>query len=177
MIKLALEFISGVGGFSAEPLTYKQIKRTDTVALYQRSRAGVVKDYEVFIIQMDPKGKVLTFPGGVTKTVEEDIEKYAITSAWGRLAWTFKNPGGAGAKFDELVQKGVNDAIEEETPEKTIIVPDTEFTIGELAEKNGVEYPQASLFIKEAIAANSVKFLREERRHIKGKASKVYAKA
>lgn len=50
-----------------------------------------------------------------------------------------------------------------------------EFTVSELAEKNGVQYPTAFNFLKGALESKSVKFLREERRAAKGKPSKIFA--
>jgi len=179
MITLELEFVSGDGGFSADPLTYKQLQRTGNVAIYERSRDGKVKDYEVVVIRTDPKGKVQKFPGGVVKTLEDDIERYPSSGQWGRVAWSYAVLGGAKAKFDEVVAQGVKDAEEEEnpTPEKTIAIPVGEFTIGELAEKADVSYANAFLFVKAALGEGRVKFLREERRNAKGKASKIYAGA
>jgi hypothetical protein len=181
MIKLETEFVSGEAGFSQDPLTYKQVKRTDAVALYERSRNGVVKDYEVFLVKVKAKGTKETFPNGVVKILEDDTERYPSTGQWGRIAWSFRCKGGAEAKFDELVKGVTEEAEEEEKPEssvKTVVltIPEGEWTVGELAEKNHVSYPAAFLFVKAALGEQKVKFVREERRHAKGKASKLYSK-
>ncbi len=179
MIILEKEFVSGDGGFSTDPLTYKQLQRTEKVALYERSRKGKVKDYEVIVIRVDPKGKVQKFPNGIVKVIEEDIEKYPSTGQWGKMAWSFCVLGGAKARFEELVAQGVREDAEEEnpTPEKTIDIPLGEFSTTELAEKNGISYPKAIIFMRDCIENNTIKFVREERRNAKGKATKLYIKA
>ena len=179
MITLEKEFVSGEGGFSTDPLTYKQLKRTEGFAVYERSRDGKVKDYEVIVVRVDPKGKVQKFPNGIVKVLEDDIEHYPSTGQWGKLAWSFRKLGGAMARFDALIAQGIEDDAEEEnpTPEKVIVIHNGEWTIGELGEKNGIEYVTAHVFVKAALAAGSVKFVREERRNVKGKASRIYIKA
>jgi len=179
MVTLEKEFVSGDGGFSTDPLTYKQVKRTETVAIYERSRDGQVKDYEVFIIRVDPKGKVQKFPNGSVKVLEDDIEKYPSSGVFGFTAWSIGSLKGAEYRFDELVAKGVAAAAEEEnpTPEKAIIMPVGEFSTKELATANGIDYLAASLFIKAGLGDGTIKFVREERRNVKGKATKLYIKA
>ncbi len=170
MIQLETTFVSGEGGFSQDLLTYTQVKRTDKVALYERSRDGSVKDYEVFIIKVDPKGKKI-----FDQVLEDDREKYPSNNSFGFTAWSYNNKKAAEARFEQLCKEAT--APEEEEEEKTLIIPDTEFTIGELAEKNSTNYPTAFLFVKAGLEAKTIKFLREERRAAKGKASKIYAKA
>ncbi len=179
MIQLEKEFVSGDGGFSTNPLTYKQVKRTESVALYERSFEGKLRDYEVFIIRVDPKGKVQKFPNGITKTLEDDTEKYPSSGQWGRLAWSAVTIEQAMRRFDNLVAAGIQAAEEEEnpTPKEAIVIPLGEFTVGELATKNNIEYAPAFLFIKAELTKGAVKFLREERRNAKGKASKIYIRA
>ncbi len=173
MIVLEKEFVSGEGGFSTDPLTYKQLKRTGNFALYERSRDGKVKDYEVIIIRIDPKGKQV-----FSKVVEEDTEMYPSSGQWGKKAWSFSNLGGAKQRFDDLVSQGIEDAEEDEnpTPEKAIVVPDGEFSTKELAEANNITYLAASLFIKAGLGDGTIQFVREERRNAKGKATKLYRK-
>lgn len=172
MIKLELEFVSGDGGFSADPLTYKQLARTENTAIYERSRDGKVKDYEVFRIKILPKGtqvfKIIT---------EDDQEKYPSTGQFGLSAWSFRNKGGAFARYEQLGKEAAIEAAEEAEPPKSITVPVGEFTVGEFAEKNEMSYANAFLAVKSALGDGSVRFLREERRQAKGKPSKIYAKA
>jgi len=183
MIKLETTFVSGEGGFSTSPgpLTYKQLARTDSVAVYQRFYAdGRPKDFETFIIKVDPKGKEQKFPGGVVKVVEDDTEKYPSASQFGRIAWSFHNEGAAMDRFERLCkQADVAEAEENEPsePAKAITVPIGEFSTKELAEANGIEYPVAFLWIKTALGETppKIQFLREERRAAKGKPSKIYA--
>lgn len=170
MIKLETTFVSGEGGFSQDPLTYTQLKRTEKVAIYERSRNGSVKDYEVFFIKVDPKGKKI-----FQQVLEDDREKYPSNNSFGFTAWSFNSKVAAMRRYEQLCKEV--DAPEEEEEEKPLIIPDTEFTVGELAEKNNTNYPTAFLFVKAAVENGSVKFLREERRAAKGKASKIYAKA
>lgn len=179
MIQIEVEFVSGDGGYSAPPgpLTYKQIKRSEKVALYQRFYAdGKPKDFEVFIIKVDPKGKIQKFPGGVTKTVEDDTEKYPATGQFGKIAWSLRDLNEANNRFDQLC-KQADTPEEEEEESKDLTIPLGEFTIGELAEKNSVNYATAFLFIKDAVEKKTVIFLREERRASKGKPSRIFAKA
>lgn len=97
MKQLKAQFISGEGGFSANPLTYTQITRNENYAIYQRSRDGVVKDYEVFKIRKFKQGQV-----NWGKTYQEDEEDYAVTSSFGKSAWSFGNLTSAQNKFNDL---------------------------------------------------------------------------
>jgi len=171
MIKLQEKFISGEGGFSADPLTYTQLARTDTTAIYERSRNGKVKDYEVFRIKILPKGTQI-----FQKITEDDEEKYPATSQFGFSAWSYQNKAAAMLCYDELSKEAVTAEETSETP-SSVIIPNVEFTVGEFAEKNSLTYANAFVFIKNALTDGSVKFLREERRNVKGKPSKIYAKA
>ncbi len=173
MISLPLTFVSGDGGFGADPLTYRQVKRTSKVALYERSRDGKIKDFEVFIIKVDPKGKEIKFPNGVIKVVEDDTEKYPATGVFGRTAWSYGNQLAAERRL-EVLDKAEN-VPDDETPEKVMTIPLGEFTVTEFAAHNEVLYPQAFLFIKDAVAKGDIVVLREERRAAKGKPSKIYA--
>jgi hypothetical protein len=170
MIKLETKFVSGDGGFSQDPLTYTQIKRTDTVALYERSRDGRAMDFEVFIVKVDPKGKQI-----FATVLEDDREKYPSSGVFGFSAWSCINLEQAMVHYDRLIKEQSNP--QEPAAKQVLIIPDGEFTLGELAEKNNVQYSVAFLFNKAALEAGSVRYLREERRNAKGKPSKIYAKA
>lgn len=176
MISLETNFVSGEGGFASDPLTYRQVKRTDKVAIYERSRDGKVKDYEVILIKVEPKGKVMKFPNGTIKVLEDDREKYPSTGQFGFSGWSFRGLGAAESRYEKLC-KEADLPVEEEEEAKVISIPLGEFTVGELAEKNGVPYSQAFLFIKAGIEDKSINFLREERRAAKGKPSRVFAKS
>ena len=172
MKKLDVEFTSGDGGFSASPLIYKQLARTENVALYERSRDGKVFDYEVFKIKILPKGTQI-----FKMTTEEDQEKYPSTGQFGGIAFSITTKSRALARYEELCKQAKDATEEPSEPEDSTIMPETEFTVGEFALANGIEYPKAFLTIKAALEAGSVKFVREERRNARGKASKIYARA
>ena len=170
MITLETQFVSGEGGFSSNPLTYTQLARTAKVAIYERSRDGVAKDWEVIRIKILPKGTK------VFKTItEDDEEKYPGSSQFGFIAWSYHSKKSAQIKYDELV-KYENGTAEPE-PVKAIVAPVGEFTIAEFGENNSIKYPQAFLIVKAALANGSVKLLREERRNARGKATKIFIKA
>ena len=194
MITLEKQFVSGAGGFATEPRTYTQLMRTETVAMYSRSLNGVIKDYEVFKIKILPKGtrifKLIT---------EDDEEKYPGSSQFGRIAWSFNQYQAALHCYNSLCKNGTNgisDVTVEDTDsdldvdgetvieskpvvakvKKDLIVPVSEFTVGEMAEQNSVNYVTAFLWVKSSVATGSVKFVRDERRNAKGNPSKIYAK-
>lgn len=99
----------GYGDASARLLT--QVKRTATVALYERL---VEKDkrpegYEVFIIKMRHKGDAL--PGGLVE--QEDREVYPSAGSFGFSAYHIYGLTNAQVKFDELVER---ERVKEATP-------------------------------------------------------------
>lgn len=190
----------GLGNSAAVTLT--QLKRTEPgakypAALYKRTmKNGRPQGYEVFIIKTRLKGQPIN-GGGVE---EEDRECYPRAKQFGKIAWA---PGGlnhATEIYENLTQglrpcdvtdnddeDDVSEPEQGETvpvvkvtkeykPVEPLDLPDSEFSTKELAEKNGVGYPVAFIFLKQAIATNLVKFVREERRNPKGKATKIFAK-
>jgi hypothetical protein len=184
----------GLGQASAVTLT--QLKRTPTVALYQRTqKSGAPQGYEVFIVKIVKAGTP-QLGGGV---VEEDYEVYPRANSFGKTAWAPGSLGHAEKIYENLCQGlkpcDVGEETDgEETPETPTVprvpgqrgrvkgerpqltVPVMEFTVKELAELNKVEYPVAFTFIKEATEAKTIKFLRTERRNAKGKESSIFAK-
>ena len=188
MIELEKTFTSGVGGFSgADVLTYTQVCRSDKAAVYERSRNGIIKDYEAIKIRIVPSGTVQKFPNGVTKTTTEDEEQYATTSLWGKIGFSFHGVTGKQAainKFNELnATQAVKDEVENnevETPthsNTTFIFPSqTKFSTKELAETNNCEYITASLWIKDAVKTGVIKSAGSERRNVKGKATNLFTK-
>jgi len=195
MITLKKQFVSGVGGFATEPRTYTQLMRTETVALYSRSVNSVIKDYEVFKIKILPKGTRI-----FQLITEDDEEKYPGSSQFGRIAWSYNQYQAALHCYNSLCKNGTNgmsivdddtdidddEKNEIETPvvkvekiakvKKDLIVPVGEFTVGEMAEQNSVNYVTAFLWVKSSVGDGSVKFVRDERRNVKGKLSKIYSK-
>ena len=59
---------------------------------------------------------------------------------------------------------------------KELVLLDGEFSVKDLAEKNGVEYPIASVFLKAQLAAGVVHPTREERRNPKGPMTQLFSK-
>lgn len=161
-------------GFSANPVHLKLVKRTATVALYERwhNEGKTFNGCEVFVIKMRLKGQPL--PGGLFEA--EDREVYPSSGQFGKSAWHLTRKA-AEAKFDELVEKGVTDADEENEVAATVTVPVAEFTCGELAEANGISYGDAQKFLKENID-KTIKLTRTGRRLgiAKGKPSHFYSK-
>lgn len=174
MIKLEEIFKSGMAGFGAEQLTYTLVKRNERVAIYERSREnGVIKDVEVFLVKVVPKGTVI-FGSEPSK---EDREMYCANSEFGRTAFSYHNSGARSAaikKFDELNQ--LKEEIDHPSSEKEIIVPEGEWTTNMLADANSTNYITASLYIKENLN-KTIKFLYEKNTNPggRGKKSKFYA--
>lgn len=170
MITLEKQFVSGEGSFSQNPLTYTQLQRTDKVALYERSRDGKVFDYEVFFIKIEPKGKK-TF----NQILEDDREHYPSHEQFGRIAWSLSTKDRALQRYKELCNK--SEAPEEENSVKPLLFPVGEFSTTELAEFNKISYPNASVFVKVSFEAGIIKFVRDEHRNARGKATRLYTKA
>jgi hypothetical protein len=174
-------FKSGDGGFSATPLTYRLIKRTDKVAVYSRELNDKIKDYEVFLIKILPKGTQI-----FQKVTEDDEEKYPSTGQFGRIAWTFSGKfarANALARYENLVKGEEIELEKSNDPEKEEVLPKSnlnfniptgEFTIQELADFNKTQYCYASVFIRQA--PDKVKLVREERRASRGKPTKIFTK-
>ena len=183
----------GLGQASAVTLT--QLKRTPTVALYQRTQKnGMPQGYEVFMVKIVKAGTP-QLGGGV---VEEDYEVYPRANSFGKTAWAPCSLGHAEKIYENLVKGlkpcdvGEDDAEEDEgaeTPETTepkakrvkkelpvLTLPATEFSVKELAEQNKVEYSVAYLNVKSWLEAKTVKLVRTERRAAKGKETSIYAK-
>lgn len=183
MITLQTEFVSGEGGFSSNPLTYRQVKRTNDVAMYARHRAGNVSDFEIFKIKVVPKGTVI-----FQTTLEDDTEHYPNSSEFGRIAWTSNNLIAALNMFDKLVSgQDTTSSMEsaqqlEPTPKPLgkvadLKIPDVPFSTQELAGFNNVQYPVAHTFIKYGLQEGKIKFLRNEHRNAKGKGTNIFGKA
>jgi len=155
------------------------------VYIFKRTfKDGKVFGYESIISSVKKAGTYPLPPKGSGKTItyEEDFEEYPGASQFGRTGFFCINMERAEARFKELM----GEVIIEEEPEviptpkepsvnKAIIVPLTgEFTINEYAAKNGIAYVNAYLLIKQKLVDGSVIFIREERRHARGKPCKIY---
>ena len=84
--------------------TFEQIKRTNEVALYKRTRPTGTEVFEVFIIKVVPKGAKL--PGGAV--VAEEYESYPGAASFGKSAYFCTNEDRADAHFGALVEKVAN---------------------------------------------------------------------
>lgn len=172
---------TGDGFGASEYVLLTQLKRTETVALYERkSQKGTVfGGYELFIIKMRHKGDPL--PGGMFE--KEDREVYPSAGSFGKTAWHIWDRTVAEKRYAELVQKGIDDTAVGEDGElisakkKELVIPVGEFTVTKFAEANSVNYVTAFQFVKAALGEKKIKFLREEHLHAKGKPSKIYEKA
>lgn len=197
MIELEKEFKSGDGGFSANPLTYTQLKRNEKVAIYMRSRDGKPFDFEVFLIKVKKKGTQI-----FQKILEDDTECYPSSSQFGRTAWSFSSQGLAMCRFQDLINGDVNDEnAPDETPEvinapinpnpvvkinddndddakpykgPDLTIPVGEFSTKQLAEYNKVQYPIAFLFRKEAEKNGKIKFSRKQKAEGRGKPTDIF---
>lgn len=200
MIELEKEFVSGAGGFSANPLTYTQIKRTDKAAVYMRSQNGLPYDYETFLIKIKSKGEY-PLPNGKFQVLTDDTEQYPTSSLWGRIAWSYTNIGLAMVKFHELIHGKINDEVintdesvvddslpnqTDSVPEKnnsddlkpykgqSLLIPVGEFSTKQLAEHNKVQYPTAFLFRKEMERSGKIKFHRKQKAEGRGKPTDIF---
>lgn len=198
MIELEKEFKSGVGGFSANPLTYTQLKRNEKAAVYMRSQNEMPYDYEVFLIKVKPKGTKI-----FQKILEDDEECYPSCSQWGRTAWSFTNVGLAMIRFHEITHGKVNEEVSENesevqdeptieiksstpVPEENVetevkpykgpdlIIPVGEFSTKDLAAHNNVQYPIAFLFRKDAERKGKIKFSRKQKAEGRGKPTDIF---
>lgn len=201
MIQLEKKFVSGVGGFSSDPLTYTQIKRNEKVAVYERSRDGKPYDYETFLIKVKPKGFKI-----FNKVLEDDQECYPSCSQFGRIAWSYGNIGMAMHRFHELTHGKVKEEVvegDEELQEPEVksdsvvepivkapaiikaddakpykgpdlVIPVGEFSTRQLAAHNNVDYTAAFLFRKELERKGKIKFSRKQKAEGRGKPTDIF---
>lgn len=162
---LEREFVSGDGGYSAEPLVYTQVIRSDKAAVYKRSRNGKIREFEVFKIKVLPKGTKI-----FSQTLEDDEERYPSNGDFGKTAWSCLLEKRAMERFHEL------NKVKEDKKEVQFKFPKNEFTTNELAELNQTNYITAVNELKAALSLKKVKFVKEERRASRGKMSKIYIK-
>lgn len=165
MIKLETTFVSGAGGFSSEPLTYKQVKRNEKAAIYERSRNEIIKDYEVFLIKISPKGKQI-----FDTVLEDDTENYPSTNQFGHSAWSCLTLKAATDRFNRICEP------EKEIEAKELALPKKEFTTSDFAKLNSLSYSEAYISMKSLIEQKKIKFIREKNMNKdgRGKASKFY---
>lgn len=181
MIQLKPEYIDGCDGFGANRRIYTQVKRNKHVALYKRTieASGRIEGYEVFAVAVKPKGTKV-----YSAVLEDDEEQYATASQFGVHDAAFvMTMDRAEEYFKQFTENFEHKLEKQETKAKgesvkhALTIPVKEFTVTDLAEANSVNYTSAFLFVKAEVEKGSIKFVREERRHIKGKATRIYTKA
>jgi len=198
MIKLQEQFKSGAGGFSGpEILTYNQVIRSDTAAVYERSRDGKVKDFEVFKIKFYPKGMIQKFPNGTTTTIEDDTERYPSNGDFGKIAWCcgkteamrrFNEISNSAVKLDDEDDEIKIIEIDETVPvvstgrrgrapkqRHDLVIPDGEFTTNDLTELNQVDRNDAVFYINQELG-KKIQFIGEKRIGENKRPSKIYKK-
>jgi hypothetical protein len=156
------------------------------VYIYERIKSnGQLFGYEVFIPSITKAGTVQKFPNGVTRTIEEDTENYPGASVFGISAYFCSTLDKANKYYEKLMMDVQEPPHVEEieleikpkkpkTERAPLNMPAGEFSVKELAEQNGVDYPIAFLFIKEQEAAGTVERTRTERRAAKGKETQLF---
>ena len=183
-----VEFSPLATKFTKRGFEYELVERRGDIAIYKQSK---VVAFEVVKIQKRPEWVI----GGNTVPAHESMPS---DSQWGMAGWTLDNLESAQSKMAKIesgvidIEDSVNDTPEDEdetdsvkdepkaprAPKSTAVltIPDSEFTITEMADKNGVQYPVAFLFIKDALSNNKIKVLRKERRGNARRSSKIFAK-
>lgn len=78
---------------------YRQITRTDKIALYEVQRGSNVKGYEIFKIKIAPAH---TWPNG---NFTPEHESYPGDGVFGKTAWYLPSLVSAQERFDELTKK------------------------------------------------------------------------
>ena len=165
---------TGDGFGESNAITLKQVKREGRVCIYERFRkCGTSDGYEVFTVKVVEAGAPM--PGG--GVVAETYESYPRANSFGRTAWHIRGLVNAEKRFQELLQKQVEDESEDEETTVAVTVPAVEFTCGELAESNSITYAEAQAFIKENVG-KTIKLHRTGRKEgqSRGKPSNFYVK-
>lgn len=198
MKPLELEFKTNANATGVQ--WFRQIKsgttpEGKTVYVYERvhaegNREGRVFGYEVVTPSVKRAG-TYPLPGGKTITYAEDFEEYPGASKFGFSAWSFPyyQKGAAIWKFEQLTAPApVKTEPSTETPAPScgrgrgrpkaerppLNLPEGEFSVTEVAQKNGVEYVVAFQFVKDKVTEGVVKKGRKERRAARGPETQLY---
>jgi hypothetical protein len=103
MKNLQLEFQTNADQTGLQ--TFKQIKRSNNTALYQRVRKdGTIHSYEAFKIKIVKAGTI--FAKGAVP-VSEDYESYPGKGGFGKYAYSCKTLSQAEQRYDELVKSQI----------------------------------------------------------------------
>ena len=117
MKNLQLEFQTNADQTGLQ--TFKQIKRSNNTALYQRVRKdGTIHSYEAFKIKIVKAGTI--FAKGAVP-VSEDYESYPGKGGFGKYAYCCKTLSQAEQRYDELVKNQivVDDVEDDDTVDGT----------------------------------------------------------
>lgn len=195
MKTLPLERIWTGDSQGANPVTHRQVKRTDRVAMYSCHHKNVEKPigYEVFLVNKRLKGQPL--PGGVFE--EEDREVYPSANSFGKIAWYCSTLESAEKRFNELTNNTpvvVEKDIEQEVETVPVVVvegkrgrgrpkkevpavkfPDKEFTMQDILDINVINRSTLYFIIQDFIQEGVVDVVRREVRG-KGKPTVIYKK-
>ena len=164
---------------------HTQLFREGDVAIFHKVHIDPIYDagFEVVVISRHEEYEM-----GGNKI--EAAEAYPSPEMWGTRGWTFtasellkaRNKYEKILKGDlttdvvvEVVEEpvvAVKERAKRGAPKADLTIPVGEFSIGELAEKNQVDYNHANLFIK---SSPSIQFVREERRNARGKMTKLFS--
>ena len=155
---LSTEFTMNADGCGNE--VFRQMRRSDGVAMYQRIRTGGLRQYgyEVFIIKTIKAGTAL--PGG--KSVAEDYEQYPGAAQWGKTAWSPTGRAAADEKFDALVKRLRSEVGQPKrrgrkaTAATTFVVPSGQFTMKMLIEQTGMTQPVLYIRLQKLIKEGKV---------------------
>lgn len=154
---LSTEFTCGAG--ERDAVVFRQMRKNDGVAMYQRIRPdGGIKGYEVFIIKTIKAGTAL--PGG--KSVAEDYEQYPGAAQWGKTAWSPGSEAAADEKFDALVKRLRSEVGQPKrrgrkaTAATTFVVPSGQFTMKMLIEQTGMTQPVLYIRLQKLIKEGKV---------------------
>jgi hypothetical protein len=187
---------TGDGHGAYDPVIHKQVKRTETVAMYscQKQSATKISGYEVFLVKKRLKGQAL--PGGLFE--QEDREVYPAAGSFGKIAWACSTLERAEQLFVELTTgkvATVEDAPESEETETVEVVeparvstrgkkedhkaamvfPAGEFTMKDIEALNTIPFSSLYFIVKEFIKEGTVQEVRKEPRG-KGKPTVIYKK-
>jgi len=137
---------------------FRQMRKSDGVAMYQRIRRDGNYGYEVFIIKTIKAGTAL--PGG--KSVAEDYEQYPGAAQWGKTAWSPRGRGAADEKFDALVKRLRSEVGQPKrrgrkaTASSKFVVPSGKFTMKMLIEQTGMTQPVLYIRLQKLIKEGKV---------------------
>jgi hypothetical protein len=169
--------------FDSRGFHFTQIARKDNHAIYQKVKDSGGKSFEVIQIRNHDGYEI----AGVAVP---PAEMYPSSESWGTLGFTYLRFEAAKERFEKLsgaVLSGValpetkqTVTVTEAKPrikrgEFTLVLPDGEFTLKELADKNGTYAAFVYPHLHETIAAGKAVELRRESRG-RGRPTAIYQK-